>query len=125
MRRPRHHERRAIFNCTHSRRKYYLANYISVGISSVANIAAAVWTIINVAKYKTQYQTTIDFEALKEYSETWGTLYIGPDHTFWFDIGFVISAILVVVVALAIFNLIWKIKLMKEETRIIKEGLEA
>ena len=37
---------------THSRRKYYIANYVSVAISSVANVAVAVWSIINVAKFK-------------------------------------------------------------------------
>ena len=109
---------------THSRRKYYLANYITVGLSCVANLAVAIWTAINVAKYKLQYQTTIDFEALKEYSEIWKTLYIGPNDTFWFDIGFVVSAILIIVSALAVFNLIWKTLLMKEEKRLIKEGLE-
>lgn len=109
---------------THSRRKYYLANYITVGLSCVANLAVAVWTAINVAKYKLQYQTTIDFEALKEYSKVWKTLYIGPNDTFWFDIGFVVCAILIIASALAVFNLIWKTRLMKEEKRLIKEGLE-
>ena len=109
---------------THSRRKYYIANYITVGISCVANVVVAIWTAINVAKYKLQYQTTIDFEALKEYSTVWKTLYIGPNDTFWFDIGFVVCAILIVASALAVFNLIWKSKLMKEEAKLIKEGLE-
>lgn len=114
----------AFITNTHSRRKYYLANYITVGISTVANVAASIWIAINVAKYRTQFITTVDFEALKEYSETWDTLYIGPDQTFWFDIGFVICGILIIVAALGIFNLIWKTKLMKEEKRLINEGSE-
>ena len=114
----------AFITNTHSRRKYYVANYVSIGILSVANIAASIWIAINVAKYRTQYITTVDFEALKQYSEEWGTLYIGPDQTFWFDIGFVICGILIIVTALGIYNLIWKTKLMKEEAKIIKEGLE-
>ena len=107
---------------THSRRKYYLANYVAVGISSVANIAVAIWSAINVAKFRNQFLTTVDFEALKEYSEKWDSYY--TESTFWFDIGFVVSAILIVVTALNIYNLVWKIKLMKEEAKLIKEGLE-
>lgn len=107
---------------THSRRKYYIANYIAVGISSVANIAAAIWCSINVAKFRTQFLTTVDFPALKEYAEKWDTLY--TESTFWFDIGFVVSALLVIVTAFNIYNLIWKTKLMKEERILINEGLE-
>lgn len=110
---------------TQSRRKYYLANYISSALSVAANIGVAIWCIINVAKYKLQYQTTVNFEQLKEYSEFWNTLYIGPNDTLWFDLGFVASAILIVVAGLVIFNLIWKIRLMKQEAKLIKEGLEA
>ena len=107
---------------THSRRKYYIANYIAVGISSVANVAAAIWCTINVVKYRNQFLTTVDFEALKEYSEKWNTLY--TESTFWFDIGFVACALLIIVTALNIYNLIWKTKLMKEEKQLILEGSE-
>ncbi len=107
---------------TNSRRKYYLANYISVGISAIANIVVSVWAIINILKYRHQFLTTVDFEALKAYSEKWGTLY--TESTFWFDIAFVVFGLLLVATALSIFNLIWKTKLMKEEKELISEGLE-
>ncbi len=108
---------------THSRRKYYLANYITVGISSLANVAVAIWCSINVAQFRTQFLTTVDFAALKEYAEKWDTLY--TESTLWFDLGFVISALLIIVTALNILNLVWKNKLMKEEKQLIAEGLEA
>lgn len=108
----------------HSRRKYYVGNFVTIGISSVVSVAAAIWNVINVAKFKNLYQTTVDFEQLKIYSELMDSLYIGPDQTFWFDIGFVISAVLIVVTAINIYNLTWKIRLMKEEAQLIKEGME-
>ena len=107
---------------THSRRKYYIANYIAVGISSVANVAAAIWCTINVVKYRNQFLTTVDFEGLKEYSEKWNTLY--TESTFWFEIGFLACTLLIIVTALNIYNLIWKTKLMKEEKQLILEGSE-
>ena len=41
---------------------------------------------------------TVDFAELKEYAEKWNTLY--TESTFWFDIGFVAFALLIVVVVL-------------------------
>ena len=107
---------------THSRRKYYLANYLTVGLSCLANIAAAIWCTINIIKFKYQFLTTLDFEALKEYSELMDTPYI--ESTFWFDIGFIVCEFLIIAAVLNIYNLVWKTKLMKSEKKLILEGLE-
>ena len=107
---------------THSRRKYYIANYIAVGISSVANIAVAIWCTLNISKYREQFLTTVDFEALKKYADKWKTLY--TESTFWFDIGYVVCALLIVVTVFNIYNLIWKTKLMRAEKKLLLEGLE-
>ena len=107
---------------THSRRKYYFANYISVAISTITNITVSVWAISNVTAFRTQFLTTVDFAALKVYAEEWNSHY--TESTFWFDIGYVVFGLLLAVTALAIVNLIWKIIMMKEEAKLIKEGLE-
>lgn len=107
---------------THSRRKYYLANYVATILNAVVSVGIAAWSIINISAFKTQFLTTVDFAALKEYAEKWNTLY--TDSTFWFDIGYAVFAILIVAVVLSIINVIWKRNLMKEEAALIKEGLE-
>lgn len=107
---------------THSRRKYYFANYASVVISVITNVVVSVWAISNVTAFKTQFLTTVDFAALKTYAEEWNSYY--TESTFWFDIGYVVCGLLLAVSALAIVNLIWKINMMKEEAKLIKEGLE-
>ena len=108
---------------THSRRKYYVANYVATILNAVVSLGITVWGIINISSFKNQYLTTVDFAALKEYAEKWNTLY--TDSTFWFDIGYVIFGIVVISVGLSIYNLIWKKGLMADEQRLIKEGLEA
>ena len=107
---------------THSRRKYYLGNYVATLLNAVVSVAISVWGIINISKFRTQFLTTIDFPALKEYAEKWNTLY--TESTFWFDIGYVAFGILIAVVVLSIINIVWKKNLMKEESLLIKEGLE-
>lgn len=105
-----------------SRRKYYFANYLSVGITTVANISASAWIIINVNFYKNQFLTTVDFEALKEFCELFDLNY--TESTFWFDIGYVVCGILIVAAILAIANMAWKIDLMKQEKAALAEGSE-
>ena len=104
---------------THSRRKYYIGNYIAVGLSTLANIGISVWCIPQILDYKKQYQNNVDFEALKTFSKDWGTLYIGPEDTFWFDVSFLVFGILLFTSLLLILNLVWKIIMMNAEQNAI------
>ena len=104
---------------THCRRKYYIGNYIATFICSASAIAASVWCIPQIIKYKNQFRNNVDFEALKAFSKDWGTLYIGPDDTFWFDICFVVFGFLLFTVLLLVVNCFFKVMVMKAEQRAI------
>ena len=104
---------------THSRRKYYIANYIAVGLYTAAGIAAAVWTHGQVAAYKVQYLTTVDFKNLERRLSRAGTY---TDSTFWFDIHIAVFAVVIAAAALLVLNTIWKIRLMKQEKQLIEAG---
>ena len=104
---------------THSRRKYYIGNYIAVGLSTAANIGITVWCIPQILNYKSRYQNEVNFEELKAFSKDWGTLYIGPEDTFWFDASFIVFGILLFTSCLLIVNLIWKIIMMNAEQNAI------
>ena len=108
---------------THARRKYYVGNYCSVGLFSVAAVAYTVWAHRSIESYKTAFLTQVDFAALKKHAKMWKTAYV--DSTFWFDAHYVVYAILLAVTALLLVNLIWKIRLMKAEQRLIEAGREA
>ena len=100
---------------TQTRRKYYIGNYIAVGLSVVANILMTIWCIPQIMDYKAQYQNNVDFEALKAFSEDWGTIYIGPEDTFWFDVSYAVFGLLLLASCLLIINLVWKVIVMKAE----------
>ena len=104
---------------THARRKYYIGNYIAVGLSTAANIAVSLWCIPQIMDYKAQYQNNVDFEALKTFSKDWGTLYIGPEDTFWFDVSYFVFGILLLTSCLLIINVILKVIVMKAEKNAI------
>ena len=104
---------------THARRKYYIGNYIAVGLSTVANIGITIWCIPQILDFKSQYQNNVDFDALKAFSKDWGTIYIGPEDTFWFDVSFVVFGILLLTSCMLIGNLIWKVIVMNAEQNAI------
>lgn len=104
---------------TASRRKYYIGNYVAVGLNAVANIGAAVWAHGQITAFKAQFMT-IDFEVL-----TWALnkLKIPAEvPTFWFDVHYFVFALTLVVTVLLILNVIWKRQLMKAEKQLIEEG---
>lgn len=108
---------------THIRRKYYIGNYVSIGLFSVAGIACVVWSHIQIAAYKVQYLTTVDFEALKELCEMKNKPFIKS--TLMLDLHYVVGALMLLAVAGLVYNMIWKIRLMREEDALIKTGEEA
>lgn len=107
--------------CTHSRRKYYIGNFVSVLLSTVCNACVSVWALGRIFAYKKQF-LQIDFEALKEHSEMWGTLY--TESTFWFDASIFVFGFLLLCTVLLIVNFILKINLMKAEKQLIGKRKE-
>lgn len=105
---------------THVRRKYYIGNYIATGLVAVANIGAAAWLMRESAYFMGKFME-IDFEALKEFCEFWKYPY--NDSTLCFTLGYALSGLLVLVAALAVANLIWKISLMKRENKLLGKGV--
>ncbi len=103
----------------HTRRKYYIANYITVGVNTVAAIVASVWALSNIFTYRAQY-LLVDFEAMKERAEM--MKFAWTDSTFWFDISVVVFGFLLIVTVVNVVNLILKIMLMKAERQLIEEG---
>ena len=107
---------------THTRRKYYIGNFAATGLSAAASVGVSAWCIPQIANYKSRFQNEVDFAALEAFSKDWGTLYIGPDDTFWFDITYVVFGFLLLTACLLIVNLIFKLKVMKAEQEALGKG---
>ena len=108
---------------TNVRRKYYIGNYVAVALYSVATLAVAIWSHVQIEAFKVQYLTTVDFEALKSFAEMWNKTYI--ESTFMLDLHYVVLALAVLSVAALVGNVIWKIRMMRAEDALIAEGKEA
>lgn len=108
---------------THVRRRYYISNFISTAIVVCYGVGFSVWAHTNLEKFKTQFLTTVDFEALKDYSQKWKSYY--NDSPFWFDLHYVAFGILLAVVVLHVINIICKVSLMKGEKALLNGKEEA
>ena len=106
---------------THDRRKYYIANYITIGINAVLNVAVSIWALINVFAYKAQF-LAIDFELLFKVAKTYKRN--ATDSTFWFDASGVVFGVLLFATLLSLGNLVFKIIVMRAERKLIEEGKE-
>ena len=107
---------------SHDRRKYYIANYITIGVNAVLNVAVSVWALTKVFAYKAQF-LLIDFDRLFEVAKKYNIN--ATDSTFWFDAAWFVFITLLVVTALSIANLVFKVVLMRTERRLLEEGKEA
>ncbi|MBR4291606.1 MAG: hypothetical protein IKT52_13355 [Oscillospiraceae bacterium] len=107
---------------TNIRRKYYIGNYVSIGLYSVASVACVVWSHIQITAFRFQYLTTVDFEALKELCEMKNKPFIKS--TLMLDLHYVVGGFMLLCVAGLVYNMIWKIRMMREEDALIKAGEE-
>ena len=107
---------------SHDRRKYYVANYITIGINTLLNFLVSAWALINVFAYKAQF-LTINFERLFEVAKKYRVN--ATDSTFWFDAAGFVFGFLALVTILNIVNLVIKIVVMSSERKLVKEGKEA
>ena len=108
---------------TQIRRKYYIGNYAAIGIYSVATLGVTIWSHLQIAGFKVQYLTTVDFEALKTFAEMWNKPY--SESTFMLDLHYAVAAIAILSVVALVYNAYWKVQLMKAEDALIAEGKEA
>lgn len=102
---------------THIRRRYYIGNYVATAIWSVAAVAVAVWSHIQIEAFKNQFLTTVNFEELREYADRFKTLY--TESTFWFDAHYLVLGVLLLTVVILVGNVIWKMNLMKQEAALL------
>lgn len=104
---------------THSRRRYYVGNYAATGLFAAFAVYNSVYAHINIQEAKRLF-LQVDFAALKEHAEMWGTLY--TESTFWLDAHYFVFGLLLLASALLVANAVWKVRLMKDEASLLAEG---
>lgn len=106
---------------SHSRRRYYIGNYITIGLNAALSIGVSIFGILNVIKYKQQYMQ-IDFETLEKWQNILKKPYsISP---FWFDAGFYVFGFVILIALLSLASLAFKIAVMRGEKKLLDGSKE-
>ena len=103
-----------------TRRNYYISNFVAIGATSAYNIGFSAWLIANLAKYEAKFNA-VDHQALIKWFAEEKFKQVDTE-VICFSLGYVLAALLVVVTALLVFNLIWKITLMKREHKLLQNN---
>lgn len=106
---------------TNVRRRYYIGNYVAIGVVTAANLYAAISVFQYISYFKNQFLTTVDFAALESYAETHSNV-LFTTSTFWFDVYYCVFGVLLISTALLVYNAVWKNQLMKEEAALLGKG---
>ena len=104
---------------TNVRRRYYIGNYVSIGLFAVASFYIPLSAHGYIEIFKAQWQK-VDFAALKEYSETFRSTY--TESTLWFDLHYGVFALMFLAAILLVACAVWKVMLMKEEAKLVAAG---
>lgn len=104
---------------TSSRRKYYTGNYVATCLNVAAEIGVSVWAHLQISSFKSQFINTVDFDALEMWSGIWETPALTKSSTFWFDIHYLVFALVLIAAVLLIVNVIWKRRLMQSEKALL------
>lgn len=107
----------------HSRRNYYISNYVATGLCAGGNIVLSLILMIMNGIWRGKF-LNIDFPAWKQAYDIY--IVIGQpenvhysESTLWFDLGFVVYGLIIIASVFLILNLVWKIKLMQGEKRLL------
>ncbi len=110
---------------THTRRRYYITNYIATALYCIVTVATVIWTHSKIEIYTWRFKNEVDFPALKEASELFSKNIKYTESTFLLDLHKYVCALAILVVIALVVNAVWKTLLMVNEKKLLKDGKEA
>ncbi len=109
---------------THTRRRYYIANYIAAGAYSLATVALSIWSHCRISAFKTQFLDTVDFEALLKWSAIFPSIKY-TESTLLLDLHYAVMSVALLATAALAAAVVWKVAMMRAEQQLVEAGKEA
>ena len=112
------------------RRNYYITNYVATGVCAGGNIVLSIVAIALNSVWLGKFKN-VDFASWLQYNADGAAEDVAAglgvpegyshfsDSTLWFALGYVVYAIVIIASVLLILNLVWKIKLMQGEKKLL------
>ncbi|HEY8396122.1 MAG TPA: hypothetical protein VIK96_05015 [Bacilli bacterium] len=103
---------------THVRRRYYISNYIALAVTIAVYVFLPIISILQILNFKKRFLTEIDFPAWLEMRELISD-FPYTESTLWLDFNVVTQSLMILVSLLLAYNLLWKIRLMNFEDKLL------
>ena len=105
------------------RRKYYVTNYVAIGVVLAYQLVYIILLVVNLVDVQSAFNA-LDFEMCKNaYAITLDSLGKWSESSWMISLGYAYVAILGVNMVALVLNLVWKIKLMKGEKKLLESGM--
>lgn len=104
---------------THTRRNYYISNYVTIGLSFLFDTIACTLCILRISSFRETFLTEVDFEMWELVHEMISEIRFTTS-TFWFDINSLFLTLIIIGNIALLLNLIWKTMLMKKEKALLE-----
>ena len=109
----------------HSRRKYYITNYIAVGLFVAFALVMAIYIIIMVTNCMDLFLNDVNWSIVGSNGVFLGTHPIYKTDTYPFTIGYIVAAIVLVDAVLVVLSTVWKVLLMQGEKKLLENAAHA
>lgn len=111
---------------TNKRRNYYASNYVAISLVCIVDIVISIYVLVQNGMFFVRYLGIIgDADVLKAYKAiAKGSAAVEYSTQIWpFVLGFVLYPIIIIACGFLVYNLVWKIRLMKGERALLKSGM--
>lgn len=110
---------------SHTRRNYYITNYIAVGLFVAYALFMAIFIMVNVSVIMNMFFNDITWDTVAEKVNNLRGVYpIKKSDTYPFIIGYVVAALSIVNAVLLVLSTVWKVLLMKGEKKLLEGSAE-
>ena len=112
---------------SNKRRKYYVTNYVAIGLVVAFAIAIAIYILVEVSIVMNLFYNDIAWEAGTNgglnYADRFNPNYTIDKSPTNFVLGYAVGVLVICTAVVNVLNLVWKIKLMKGEKALLQGGL--
>ena len=111
---------------SHSRRNYYITNYIAIGLFVAFALFLVIYIIVNIVSINNIFLTEIDWEKVPAKVQELRNAYpMSKNDTYTFTVGYIMAVILLVNAVFLVLNVVWKVLLMKGEKQLLAGAANA
>lgn len=104
------------------RRKYYITNYIAIGLFVAFALAMVIYIFIMVGNTKDLFLHSIDWQRVAVQVADHPEWPMNSSENYQFAVGYVVAVLIMIDAVLLVLSTVWKVLLMKGEQKLLEQS---